>query len=171
MLVGAAIVPTTAPVSNKSVLVGLTEGNNGMERHRPVPKSRSIPAPSIGTDWCPFISSWQTSLVTNSASRGKGLERYSSGKRTAASPRKLSVEPLTGSIGSARGRNTDDGSTHPMRENLLWYTRLTFDQTIEGEKPSPQKARYSTCQLVHARQHACLAQGPAAKAPPLERVW
>ena len=41
------------------------------------------------------------------------------------------------SIGSARGRNTDDGSTHQWCESLLRNTRQTIDQTIEGGKPSP----------------------------------
>ena len=78
-LISVAVVPATAPVSNKPVLVVLTEGK---QRHGK--KSRSIAALSVGSEWCPFISLWQTSLVTNSASRGGGLERYSFTNRTAA---------------------------------------------------------------------------------------
>ena len=59
-------------------------------------------------------------------------------KRTAASHRKLLVEPLTGSIGSARGRNTDDGSTHPMMRKPSAKHTAKIDHTIEGGKPSPQ---------------------------------
>ena len=94
-----------------------------MGRHPPVPKSRSMPALSIGSDWCPFISTWRTSFVTNSTSRGEGTEMYSSTKRAAASLRELLA-------------------TKAQRiqwcESFVRNTRLTFDQTIEGGKPSPQ---------------------------------
>ena len=87
--------------------------NNGMGRHPPTPKSRSILALSVGS-----VSPWHTSLVTNSESweRGGGLERISSTNRTAP-PMWPSIEPLLCSTGSPTGRNKDEGSTHQMVRN------------------------------------------------------
>ena len=57
-IVGVASVPKTSPVSNKPILVVLTEGKQRpFGRQRPVPKSQFIPALSIDWDWCSLISS------------------------------------------------------------------------------------------------------------------
>ena len=96
-----------------------------------------------------FIYTWQTSSATNSASRGRGLERYSSTKRTAATPRALSVSPF----GSARGRNTDDGSTHAM-------VRMPFAKHTANLRPDHRSRETIAAMsaIFHlSRRQACLA--------------